>query len=334
MRILIKKVLRIISVLAFISIVIYSCDSKQQEISRSGKQNSVLLTQLSEINSNFALTHPCTKAPSSRTIVVAADIKGAITGGKWGAEHGGLIGTACGSPLAGAIITGMIGGLVFGGLESYLASSVESAQVLPFNYDDMIQIYHTYVGSFATEEQPGIEADVDYEQVILDNSEIAQEEPTLDGIFIPGEALEAISLDYNALRVGQLHNIMLAGLNQRIPVLVDSVVTERSLEEELIQSRLFRNKVLEVCRTFDINQVFSESDEETLPDEVMSLYWNIFESNVSSCTDIVTLINNYSSAIMNSNELSDIEKEWIQMGLAVSIYSYNYWDQSGVLTDN
>lgn len=336
MKKIISRTISGIVALTFLAAILYSCDSKQHEASLPIEENSTLLAQLSEINSDFAITHPRTKAPSNRTKVVAADIEGAIIGGKWGAEHGGLVGTACGSPLAGAIITGMIGGLVFGGLQSYLASSdAPSQQIPPSVYDDMIQIYHTYVGSFATEEHFGVNEDVDYEQVIVDNSELVQEEHHIGGIFLDEEVLSEIALDNNALKVGQLHNIMLAGLNKRIPVLIDSVATEISVEDALVQSQEFRQHADEIYNNFDINNVFSaNSGDGSLPEEVMTLYWSVFESNVNSCTDIVTLINNYSSAVMNSDELSDQEKEWVQMGLAVSIYSYNYWNQVGIVTEN
>ena len=314
--------------------ILNSCANKSQETSIPAEQTSALLTQLTEINTDFAIAHPRTKAPSNRLKVIAADIEGAYLGGKWGAKHGGIVGAACGSPLAGAIITGMVGGLVFGGIQSYLASSDESTLVPPFVYDDMIQIYHTYVGSFATEEQFGITNEVDYEQVIIENSEIVQEEHTIDEIFLEDEVLSGIDLDNDALTVGQLHNIMLAGLNKRIPILIDSISTDIPVEVALIQGPEFRQHADEICNNFDINNVFSVNDEDSLPDAVMSLYWNIFESSANSCTDIVMLINSYSSSIMSSDELSDQEKEWIQIGLAVSIYSFNYWNQTGILIDN
>ena len=73
------------------------------------------------------------------------------------------------------------------------------------------------------------------------------------------------------------------------------------------------------------NRYHDTTEEECVSAMVMGLFDEVFQTYPANAYDVVFLINRYAEIVEASTELTSEEKEWIRMGLAVSLYSYNYW---------
>ena len=126
---------------------------------------------------------------------------------------------------------------------------------------------------------------------------------------------------------------MLAGLQGKLIMAENAItkvgVTQPNLQVYELEERILYSEDMETA--FDelyLNNGTFESDETELPDVIMDMYTDLISNYASECMDIVFVINKYSECINNSNELTDDEKESLNMGLATSLYSYNYWVNS------
>ncbi len=73
--------------------------------------------------------------------------------------------------------------------------------------------------------------------------------------------------------------------------------------------------------------------DDSMPGLVLQVYNELLQSNFVDESDVADYINHYYSIVSESNELSDEEKQSIYIGLAVSLFSYNYWMEYGLLEE-
>ncbi|MBR1490871.1 MAG: hypothetical protein IJ611_09185 [Bacteroidales bacterium] len=273
--------------------------------------NSELLWNLQQINQELKSETMLTKSFCSNFLNIAKeDIVGAYQGGRVGSQIGRTIGNWFGNSLAGAIIGGILGGVGYGALQSYLAANQDEPTPA---YEDILDIYDEIVNCL-DEEGDWVEIDsVEYQSIV------------------PNEALlEHVQLNQTALRVGLMHNLMLATMDSRLPW--NRTPSTRSDEEGPIDEPEDTEELEEAIRNSNEmamllgnNYVFSDEAEESLSTMVMDLFDEVFLLYPTNLDDVVFIVNRYMEIVDNSNELTDDEKDWIRMGLAVSIYSFHYW---------
>ena len=263
--------------------------------------------------------HPETKASAKSILaVVSADLAGACVGGESGAEIGATVGAFFGNPITGGVFGAFIGAVGYGAFSSWLASPSSSS---PSSGDfDLDEIDTAII----------IEA---YSQYCLG------EENSLDLIFdefgdlrsqiiVDSAILDMVNLDDDALNVGYHHNVILSALegNLDIDTQTETIVDEdqRTLEEHILYSEEMKSLFDELS----LNNESITSGQDSLPDIVINMYSDLICNYASECMDMVFIINKYSDCINNSDELTDEEKTSLNIGLATSLYSYNYWMSS------
>lgn len=144
-------------------------------------------------------------------------------------------------------------------------------------------------------------------------------------IIVDSTVLEMVNLDDDALSVGYQHNVLLSALEGNLDV--DNEVTamvdegQRTIEEQILYSDEMKNLFDELY----LNNESITSCQDSLPDIIINMYGDLICNYASEYMDIVFIINKYSECINNSYELTDEEKTALNIGLATSLYSYNYW---------
>lgn len=259
---------------------------------------------------------------SSREIlnIVYNDLAGAYEGGKAGAWAGGKVGTFLGNPITGAAFGAFIGGVGFGAFRSWLAwptTANSPSQNMPIDLENV--------------EYSAI-ADAYSKFCLGDENFIKELEVKIQ---LDSSIIKNVNLDNDALMVGEKHNIMLAGLHgtisapnritTKISIPDDGLEKDKTLEYSILYSpemeEAFDGFYSNLKQTTEINGV-------NLPDNIIKLYSDLILNYVSECDDIIFIINKYSECINSSSELSDDEKSYLNMGLATSLYSYNYWNNT------
>lgn len=312
------------AVFALATILITSCNKTPDlEIDPvPTNETSQIVAELTAFNDSLMLTIPTTKASTGEIMwIVANDLYGAYKGGKVGFKVGSKVGTALGNPIAGGAFGAFIGGVSYGAYKSWKASpSSTSSNTVDFSQVDYPVIADAY-SKYCLGESTAIE-------LIYMESEQVQSQ-----VVVSPTVIEKVDLNDNALQVGQQHNVMLAGLQGKL-IMADNAITKVGVTRPNLQVYELEERILyseDMETAFDelyLNNGTFESDETELPDVIMDMYTDLISNYASECMDIVFVINKYSECINNSNELTDDEKESLNMGLATSLYSYNYWVNS------
>lgn len=140
---------------------------------------------------------------------------------------------------------------------------------------------------------------------------------------------EKLKLPQKAVDVGILHNILLKQLvkDDSLHINYDFGYKASQLDSIIIYSDEFISVADSSIRKYEQSGV--ELDYASLSGKVMQLYKEIFDECADSYEDIVECINAYYDIISKSSELDDDEKNSIYAGLAVSLYSLNYWKENG-----
>ena len=176
-----------------------------------------------------------------------------------------------------------------------------------------------------------------------------------DGNFYPVDDCEEINsavhaLDNNTIlsanlseagiRGGLYHNLLLASLQgelyiKSIATVGTKAITDSSdMIDDIDNNGLENNEIdLEACiltssEMKDAYNNYSFGNFElgySLPDKIFNLYSQLFNAYPENIDDVVYIANQYLRRIKTSNELTNDEKIAIEIGIAVSIYSYNYW---------
>ena len=76
--------------------------------------------------------------------------------------------------------------------------------------------------------------------------------------------------------------------------------------------------------------LYMESDDSTMVDEVINLFIEAFDGYPDDIEDVQELVNHYISTIEEFNELNEEEKQFVYSGLCVAFASANYWNGNSV----
>lgn len=305
-------------VLLLISIVslnmVTSCSNEigqQAEPGNNAKNSSELIKNLEVINSNLLKNQTKTRAFSraQKISIALADIKGAFNGGKYGARIGSKIGLGFGNPITGGVFGAFLGGAIVGGCKSWLAAELCSRAVSKnVEYKDLALVCEKTLS----------------EDLSINDNSIKLTPKAKEKITIDSDLLSNVELNKNQLNVGKMHNIMLTVLDKSASLNINSTETgDSTITAKILKSEDFENMYNDLTQKSN-----TETKEGTLDEEVLKLFYEVFEKYPDNNQDVVFIINKYAEAIDSSDELSEEEKNNIKTGLATALYSFNYWDKT------
>jgi hypothetical protein len=284
------------------------------------KSDSELIAQLKSLNDELLMEATPTRLTTRQYLEIAsADLFGAYRGGKRGAQIGTAVGAFFGNPITGRAFGAALGGIGYGAFMSYQA--VPDNEGAP-SFEEIVGLYDdvcVYLNNELEEEEEGEEED----------PTILMSPQTAGMVFAPDYLIEGIQLDQSAIRVGISHNLMLAGMQGRLS---RTPTTRTRSPEEEEEAGAGDDVTMEDAITYSEdmvalleNRYHDTTEEECVSAMVMGLFDEVFQTYPANAYDVVFLINRYAEIVEASTELTSEEKEWIRMGLAVSLYSYNYW---------
>lgn len=276
--------------------------------------NSKLLSDLREYNLETSKNIQSTKASDDWfkfCAVIGADYLASYEGCLKGARLGLMLGSAIGHPAHGAIVGGILMGGICGVGASYATykgvtgcSIVSNSILYDHLYNSMTDNYHQL-------------EDIRNSHLILT--------PIADSLLLPDLAIT----------MGALHNEMLSDLNNSGP---NNITKGNNLNTDFtdigeftsVESYIFSNE--EFCQNCKDNLSYvTETDtflaENTLSDKVMQLYNDLISASYVEEEELVDYINSYYLIVERSDELTQEEKNCIYTGLAVSLFSYDYWKE-------
>lgn len=310
-----KRLLYIIITTALTIFSINSCDMKEKIESLPEQEPSEILSELQSFNDSLIISKPETKATVKEIMsIVTADLGGAYAGGKVGVKIGTKIGAILGNPITGGVFGAFIGGVGFGAYASWLESPSTTNYNSQMDYSIITDAYTKYCLG---------------DNNIIDLLNMESEE-TKSKIIVDSSITKNVKLNNDALEVGLQHNVLLAsfegelnideGINTKAVSTTQNNLTG-TIEEQVLYSKDMEDAFNELYISNNINKSF----EQEIPDIIVEMYIDIISNYASECKDIVFVINKYSECIQKSNELTDQEKNSLYMGLATSLYSFNYW---------
>lgn len=132
------------------------------------------------------------------------------------------------------------------------------------------------------------------------------------------------TVDTNIQLMGAKHNLVLQKLvdNDLSLTPINKCITPE--EEAIITSKEFEDSYYSGLEE-------ENTDEETdkdVPDVVMRLYLDVFQTYPDKADDVEFITNKYIEHISASDELSAEEKEIIYSALSVAASSYEYWEKN------
>lgn len=321
-----------IKAILLLVIGIVSCN-KNEQVATTEIDTSQLISELKSINETLRLSRPETRISFKRFLDVAlADAGGAWAGGKAGVKVGAAVGSLLGSPITGGAVGGFVGAVGFGAVSSWVAYPDEEISVEMPDYETVCDLCEAIAAEYMEE------ADTEdlYEEIsVLD--EASCKEDIASSIFIAQEILDDVELTRKELLVGEKHNIILAGLQGKIATRSNEMKKTRTTDTQdetmpsdeylIIAEQIMRSEEMEEAY-YSALEEFQYEEDHSLPAAVVNLFKEIFHEYPDNIQDVTSVINQYVFCIEQSDELTAEEKSWIRMGLAVSLYSYNYWSQA------
>lgn len=282
-------------------ITIISCSSKQTDVDYPA--SSPLIKDLQDLNATIQSEFSVHTKASAKAIaaVAIADINGAYGGAKGGAKVGAYIGSLLGSPIYGAAVGALVGGIAIGATCSWAASpDTKSTQIMDFSHV-------IGVCEWAMHEDGAFE-ECDW---------LVPDEGTVNNTILNPESI----------KIGRLHNLMLAGLVGDVMIETDYLDTKSStqdgdLEMSILSSQEMQDLFEEVTRNVSNGDI---DIDDSLPSSVLGLFLNVFESCTEDCEDVSVIINKYQRIIQDSNELNTEEKQYLCDAFATALYSFNFW---------
>lgn len=283
-------------------------------MSNNSPEESELISDLKSLNIEILNNKRETRGFFSwKTLDVAiADVEGALAGGKAGAYLGGKLGLALGSPHTGAVTFAFIGGVGVGAFNSYRA-------------------YRNYGRSLMAAEQPlpfSTIADVCVKTVsddlTISDQNLASSQEMADKLIIDDDVKESVQLEEKFLNIGQLHNVVLGVADGTVILCSESKIDNPTIAS-IVESQDFQDMYDEVTYKLQNN---IEIEREPLEQQVIDLFCEVFQQYSTDCTDVVFIINKYLDILEKSAELTEVQLNSIKIGLATSLYSFNYWDKT------
>lgn len=287
----------------FLSVVLLICsctneDNVAVKPEVTPQSSSDLVVKLTDLNDSLMATDEFVsrnitiRQAYTYTKIAYKDIKGAYRFGKLGLRIGRMFGPE--GAATGAVIGGLIGGAGYSYIE-YTKSQTRAIDTIA----SPLQVTQAYVSVIESRPQYNDHTP----------SKITLKYPTVDT---------------NIQLMGAKHNLVLQKLVDNYLSLTPINKCITSEEEAIITSKEFEDSYYSGLEE-------ENTDEETnkdVPDVVMRLYLDVFQTYPDKADDVEFITNKYIEHISASDELSAEEKEIIYSALSVAASSYEYWEKN------
>lgn len=296
----------------FISASLFCACSEDGEYPQNKKNQaeSDLIVNLEKLNTEILSNNKKSRGFLNwRTCAIAmADIRGALDGAKAGASLGAKVGMVLGSPHTGAVTFAFIGGCAVGGFDSYVAhqglKGCRAEITHALDYPTISQI---------------CQATISDDLNLVENSIICS--PNANNKL---KINERVLLEEQYLNIGKIHNVILSVAEGEATINADKCTANPTITK-ILESTEFRNMYNDITYK-KLNNI--EITRDPLEEKVINLFCEVFKQYSANCSDVAYIINKYIDILEKSKELSDIQLNSIKTGLAISLYSFNYWDQT------
>ena len=309
-----KKSVSCIAV-ALVALSFHSCVQTENCSVCEDVCSSDLIVKLDKFNSEFCSlygvdrSYDCssfslmkTKSPDSRWTVVAADVKGAFTGAKYGSETGSMFGPHS------AVVLGTVGALLVGTVASLAAYEQENSSTSTTCFIAPLQMYH-----------------------------IAQE---ADSLFMNrwteevGDCQTAVDADYDEIDgIGELHNAILDTLiGYGLQASGETYQADTLCQDECLTSDIFLTEGFEQCyystyyTNFSSSETLFDDTFDGVANDVAALFMEMLMQFAANPDCVANIVDHYAETIEDSQELSNDDKRAIYIGLRIAKASSSYWN--------
>lgn len=303
-----------------LAVIFASCSKEDTyKILSSKVDNSQVISDLKKVNSELlSIAQPCTRGwgDKDKIKVVTADVTGAWGGGKIGAEAGGVIGMAFGSPITGGIFGAFLGGVIGGAYASWMTAPVSMVPVID-NSQSIEEACKILINDDMSINRIAIK--------FAELSTLSRATTTTSKLHVDEELIIESKLDENSLNIGEAHNIILSVMDGSVILQTEdnALPDSFSLKEALFKSEAFVDECKMIGADASVGR-FLTSD--TMLSKVMELFNQVLEGYASKTDDVAFIIGKYVEVIERSNELSTEQAQSIKFGLATALYSFKYWE--------
>lgn len=293
----------IIGLAIFLLIISYS--SNEQPILKSSEnmglvedsfENDPLIVNLKSLNDSLiSQTHHESRGLFSflkvlnELCVIAADVKGAVDGAKWGGSMLGVPGAVLGSVVVGATYSAMAGLCL-------------DSRACVENKISQKQIELAYVNAKL-------------------NDELIQNEQTENSSIM----INIPSGYQSSLDAGVYHNITLKIIDEDLPLeygLEDGLTSD---ELSMLHSDDFTDKYNYSLNNPQVFSIDYMCENPTKEDRIIQLFLQAYQEYPAELEDVGYLINRYIELIEKDSQITDLQKGVVYSALSTAAYSTNYW---------
>lgn len=138
-----------------------------------------------------------------------------------------------------------------------------------------------------------------------------------------------LGLDSCSCKIGLTHNLILENIESIDIENLESIYNSSlsSIEKQIVTS----DKFFKEFESIAIDPYYLSVNLENDADTIMQMFSDILSTNCNSMAMVNYVIGYYTNIVMESTELTEIEKENLFAGFAVAKYSYQYWHSQNIV---
>lgn len=301
----------------YLMMLFSACSNEELQFTQAepNLNESELVVKLENLNDSIlTLSSARTRGGLSwQTCAIAiADIRGAWSGAKAGAYLGAKIGSFLGSPHTGAVTFGIIGGCALGAFDSYVTyKGLKGTRAVSVDSLDYATVASVCANTIS-------------DDLTVTNQSITCTSEDKQKLEVDSCVTVSVSLEEQYLNVGKMHNIIL-GVADGLVEIKQDVCINNQVVTSVLESVEFQQMYNDLTYKI-LNNIEDEGD--SLEERVINLFCEVFQQYSTNCDDVAFIINKYIEILRDTNELTETQLNSIKIGLATSLYSFNYWDKT------
>lgn len=312
-----KSFFKFLSLVLMTVLMMPSCssDGLVEDSTSSSKSNS-LIAELQEFNTNYSNKSLTRGNRGEQTVsddtyeVVKADLIGAFEGACKGFEYAVDKGLAEDEAVA-VIVASAV---VHGAARSHQAYMSYHAEIM-------------YPITMAVESENNFGSDAQLNDLKEDVVTLAGSNGVRSSKWMRMDNELFAKIYPNALYVAKLHNAILSNINfAKDEDYISNLQNYSNIEREYLTSDYVTNSFRSIIRSpFQFSQYENDQIHSSDRTSVMCLFYEAITNNVVNINDYLQISRKYIASITSSSELTYYDKECLSMGIAVGLYSMEFW---------